>query len=186
MLSDDFELTEFSNNNFAIIGRILYITTKYEKTFRTYFSIVVCKWLPYFIKNVPEFSRIGKIGNSELALKKVYEISNALSFNRVICIFFDTIINRIALSNKIKEKFINAKNARNFVAHELCVFDLNEIETTVFRIYLQEKMSKIIRQIIECTLIMEYMINKINMEPDLIDFNKKVDKIFFWTITILD
>ena len=35
---EQFELTEFSNNNFAIIVRILYIATQYEKTFRTYFN----------------------------------------------------------------------------------------------------------------------------------------------------
>lgn len=63
---EQFELTEFSNNNFAIIGRILYIATQYEKTFRAYFNGLACKYVNFFVKEIDEFSGI-EISNDFMA-----------------------------------------------------------------------------------------------------------------------
>ena len=56
MNTTNYELTEFSNNYFSIIGKFLYIATNYEKTFRAYFTTIACKYFPHFNNIIPEFS----------------------------------------------------------------------------------------------------------------------------------
>ena len=92
MLASDYSLTEFSNNNFSIIGRLLYFATRYEKDFRSYFTITACKYLEYFVSEIKEFSKIKALDHSQSTLNKVCEISSGLSFHKIITIFFDEII----------------------------------------------------------------------------------------------
>lgn len=188
MNTTNYELTEFSNNNFSIIGRFLYIATNYEKTFRAYFTILVCKYLSSFKKIVPELSMIDlKTDSSESLSKKyneVYEKCSKFSFNEVIQIFFDKIISKVISDSYLKEKFIKAKNVRNYIAHELCNLELEEIEKDSFRDFLKNKMLEDVKVIIECTLIMENVINDFNKEPTFINFEEQVEKICKWAIDV--
>ena len=56
MNTTNYELTEFSNNYFSIIGKFLYIAKKKKKTFRAYFTTIACKYFPHFNNIIPEFS----------------------------------------------------------------------------------------------------------------------------------
>ena len=98
MIIYNYETTEFSNNNFAIIGRILYIATQYEKTFRAYFNGLACKYLPWFVKEIDEFSRIELTNDFMANMKEVLNTSSKLSFHRLISIFFEKIINKAKIS----------------------------------------------------------------------------------------
>ena len=182
----DYELTEFSNNNFSIIGRFLYIATNYEKTFRSYFTVIACKYFSYFRKIVPEFLRIELLDQNMDSLLRVYnEIykqCSEFSFNKILQIYFDKIISEIISDSCLKEKFIKAKNVRNYIAHELCNFDLEEVEKDSFRDYLKNEMLKDVKVIIECTLIMENVINDFNNEPILHDLDKRVNEICEWVV----
>lgn len=179
---EQFELTEFSNNNFAIIGRILYIATQYEKTFRAYFNGLACKYVNFFVKEIDEFSGI-EISNDFMAnMNEVLNTSSKLSFHRLISIFFDKIINKAISSTQIKDLFISAKETRNYIAHELCNFHVEEAENDSFRNFLQNELEEKLKQLIECTLIMENCINEFNKEPTLIDINSKINKIYDWIV----
>ena len=82
----------------------------------------------------------------------------------------------------MKEKFIKAKNVRNYIAHELCNFDLEETEKDSFRDFLKNEMLEDVKIIIECTLIMENVINDFNNEPILHDLDKRVNEICEWVV----
>ena len=183
---EQFELTEFSNNNFAIIGRILYIATQYEKTFRAYFNGLACKYLPFFVKEIDEFSRIKLTNDFMININEVFNISSKLSFHRIISIFFEKIINKAIPSKQIKDLFISAKETRNYIAHELCNFPVEEAENDSFKNFLQSELEEKLKQLIECTLIMENCINEFNKDPLLKNISKEVDRIFAWTITPLN
>lgn len=179
---EQYELTEFSNNNFAIIGRILYIATQYEKIFRAYFNGLACKYVNFFVKEIDEFSGI-EISNDFMAnMNEVLNTSLKLSFHRLISIFFDKIINKAIPSNQIKDLFLKAKETRNYIAHELCNFPVEEAENDSFKNFLQNELEEKLKQMIECTLIMENCINEFNKEPTLIDINSKINKIYDWIV----
>lgn len=186
MNTTDYESTEFSNNCFSIIGKFLYIATNYEKTFRAYFSTIACKYFPHFKNIIPEFSRIELIDQNIDSLLKVYneiyEQCSKLSFNKILQIYFDKIISEIISDSCLKEKFIKAKNVRNYIVHELCNFELEEVEKDSFRDYLINEMLKDVKVIIECTLIMENAINEFNNEPILHDLDKRVNEICEWVV----
>lgn len=188
MNTTDYESTEFSNNNFSIIGKFLYIATNYEKTFRAYFTVIACKYFSYFKNIVPEFSRIEFLNQNIDSLLKVYnEIyvqCSKFSFNTIIQIYFDKIISKVISDSYLKEKFIKAKNVRNYIAHELCNFDLEETEKETFRDFLKNEMLEDVKIIIECTLIMENVINDFNKESTFINLEKQVEKICKWAIEI--
>ena len=182
MVTSDFSITEFSNDNFAIIGRFLYIGTQYEKSFRAYFTVNVLKYSSYFKNKMKEFKNI-KIDNySEKALFEINEISSKLTFNRMISFFFDNIINKILPSDDFKAIFIKAKDFRNYIAHELCNFELNEIEKDSFRNHLIKDLEDEVKNLIMCVLIMGNAINEFNKEPTLINIDKKIDEIYQWII----
>lgn len=186
MLINNDSTTEFSNNNFAIIGRILYIATQYEKTFRAYFNGLACKYLPWFVKEIDEFSRIELTNDFMANMKEVLNTSSKLSFHRFISIFFEKIINKAIPSKQIKDLFISAKETRNYIAHELCNFPVEEAENDSFKNFLQSKLEEKLKQLIECTLIMENCINEFYKDPLLKNISKEVDRIFAWTITPLN
>lgn len=179
---EQFELTEFSNNNFAIIGRILYIATQYEKTFKAYFNSLACKYLNYFVKEIDEFSGIELTNDFMTNMNIVYKKSSKLSFHQVITIFFDKIIIKVIPSDQIKDLFINAKETRNFIAHELCNFSAEEAEKESFKDFLQNELEEKLKQLIECTLIMENCINEFNKEPTFNDVSSKINKIYGWIL----
>lgn len=182
MIIDHFETTEFSNNNFAIIGRILYIATQYEKTFRVYFNGLACRNLNYFVKEIDEFSRI-EISNDFMAnMNGVIDKSSKLSFHRLISIFFEKIINKAIPSNQIKNLFISAKETRNYIAHELCNFPVEEAENDSFKNFLQSELEEKLKQLIECALIMENCINEFNKDPTFNDVSSKINKIYGWIL----
>lgn len=183
---EQFELTEFSNNNFAIIGRILYIATQYEKTFRAYFNGLACKYLPCFVKEIDEFSRIELTNDFMANMNEVLNTSSKLSFHRIISIFFEKIINKAIPSNQIKDLFISAKETRNYIAHKLCNFPVEEAEVDSFKNFFQNELEEKLKQLIECTLIMENCINEFNKDPLLKNISKEVDRIFAWTINPLN
>ena len=186
MLINNYSTTEFSNNNFAIIGRILYIATQYEKTFKAYFNGLACKYLPFFVKEIDEFSRI-KLTNDFMAnMNEVLNTSSKLSFHRIISIFFEKLINKVIPSNQINDLFISAKETRNYIAHELCNFPVEESENDSFKKFLQNELEEKLKQLIECTLIMENCINEFNKDPLLKNISKEVDRIFAWTINPLN
>ena len=184
MNTTNYELTEFSNNYFSIIGKFLYIATNYEKTFRAYFTTIACKYFPHFNNIIPEFSEIELLDQNIDSLLKVYneiyERCSKFSFNKIIQIYFDKIISEIISDSCLKEKFIKAKNVRNYIAHELCNFDLEETEKDSFRDFLKNEMLEDVKVIIECTLIMENEINDFNNEPILHDLDKRVNEICEW------
>ena len=182
MIIDHFETTEFSNNNFAIIGRVLYIATQYEKSFRAYWNSLACKYFNFFVKEIDEFSRI-EISNDFMAnMNRVIDTSSKLSFHRLISIFFEKIINKAIPSNQIKDLFISAKETRNYIAHELCNFPVEESENDSFRNFLQNELEEKLKQLIECTLIMENCINEFNKEPTFNDVSSKINKIYGWIL----
>lgn len=181
---EEFETTEFSNNNFAIIGRILFIATKYELVFRGYFNGLACKYLRFFVKEVEEFSKIEITKDLVLNCEKVLEKTSKMSFHKVITIFFDKIINKAIPSNQIKDLFKNAKETRNFIAHELCKISIEETKKDSFREYLQKELENQLKQMIECTLIMDNCINEFNSDSTLIDINSEINKIYDWIVNI--
>lgn len=179
---EQFELTEFSNNNFAIIGRVLYIATQYEKSFRAYFNNLACKYFNFFVKEIDEFSGI-EISNDFMAnMNEVLNTSSKLSFHRIISIFFEKIINKAIPSKQIKDLFISAKETRNYIAHELCNFPVEEAENDSFKNFLQSELEEKLKQLIECTLIMENCINEFNKEPTFNDVSSKINKIYGWIL----
>lgn len=188
MNTTNYELTEFSNNNFSIIGKFLYIATNYEKTFITYFTVIACKYFPYFKKIVPEFSKIELLDQNIDSLLKVYdeiyEQCLKFSFNKIIQIYFDKIFSKVISDSYLKEKFIKAKNVRNYIAHELCNFELEEIEKDSFRDFLKNEMLEDVKVIIESTLIMENVINDFNKGPTFINLEEQVEKLCKWVIEI--
>lgn len=175
------ELTEFSNTNFSIIGRGLYIATSFEKTFRAYFAIIAFKYLPFFSENIREFSIFKGLNRFSLSTcEKVYKKCSNITLNRCIEIFFEEVLCLVDPENEVK--FSNARKARNFIAHELCNFELNEIEKDSFRFFLETEMYEKVQNIVECILIMENAINEFNKEPILRDFDKRVNEICEWVI----
>ena len=179
---EQFELTEFSNNNFAIIGRVLYIATQYEKSFRAYFNSLACKYFNFFVIEIDEFSGI-EISNDFMAnMNEVLNTSSKLSFHRIISIFFEKIINKAIPSNQIKDLFISAKETRNYIAHELCNFPVEKAEVDSFKNFFQNELEEKLKQLIECILIMENCINDFNKEPTLIDINSEINKIYDWVV----
>ena len=102
MIIDNYEITEFSKNNFAIIGRILYIATQYEKSFRAYFKVNVLKHSSYFKNEMKEFENIKINDNSEKTLCEISDKSSKIPFNRIITFFFDNIFNKILPSDELK------------------------------------------------------------------------------------
>ncbi len=182
MIIYDFETTEFSNNNFAIIGRILYIATQYEKTFKAYFNSLVCKYLPFFIKEIKDFKKLKVTKDLILDIENAMKKTSKMTLDKVITIFFDKIINKVISSNQIKDLFIKAKETRNFIAHELCNFPVEEAKKDSFKDYLQNDLEEQLKQLIECTLIMENCINDFNKEPTLIDINSEIYKIYDWVV----
>lgn len=158
----------------------------YEKTFRAYFNGLACKSFNYFVKEIDEFSGI-EISNDFMAnMNIVINTSSKLSFHRLISIFFEKIINKAIPSTKIKDLFISAKETRNYIAHELCNFPVEEAENDSFKNFLQRELEEKLKQLIECTLIMENCINEFNKDPLLKNISKEVDRIFAWTINPLN
>lgn len=182
MLINNYSTTEFSNDNFAIIGRLLYIATQYEKSFRAFFTVNACKCLPFLSKEVEKFSKIKNIDYSESRLNEVCEIASKLSFHEIISIFFDKVINLIIPSKELKEIFINAKNFRNYIAHELCNCELSEVESDCFRSNLIKNHKNEIRNLILCNLMMESAIQEFNKETVIYNIDKKTEEIFSWII----
>lgn len=186
MIIDNYETTEFSNNNFAIIGRVLYIATQYEKSFRAYFNSLACKYFNFFVKEIDEFSGIEISNDFMTNMKEVLNTSSKLSFHRLISIFFEKIINKAIPSKQIKDLFISAKETRNYIAHELCNFPVEKAAVDSFKNFFQNELEEKLKQLIECTLIMENCINDFNKEPLLKNISKEVDRIFAWIINTLN
>lgn len=186
MLASDYSLTEFSNNNFSIIGRLLYFATRYEKDFRSYFTITACKYLEYFVSEIKEFSKIKTLDRSQSTLNKVYEISSSLSFHKIITIFFDEIINKILMSDVLKEKFLKAKNFRNYIAHELCNFHITEAESDSIRNRLQKDVKEECKLMIECILMMERAVCEFNKEPIYFNIEKETNMLCSWVFEVIE
>lgn len=186
MITDNYETTEFSNNNFAIIGRMLFIATKYEKTFRAYFTILAMKYLPFYVSVFKEFSCLEPTDISEANLQKVCDILSKLSFHKIITYYFDKIIDKELPTDKIKVMFIKAKKTRNYIAHELCNCNTDEIEKDSFRRHLQNEMEDELKRLIECVLFMENAISVFNKAPPLVNTTKGVNKIFTWIIDLVE
>lgn len=183
MIQNGYSITEFSDDNFAIIGRLLYIATHYEKSFRAYFTINACKHLYFFSKEVKKFSKIKNIDYSESILNEVCELSSELPFHEIISIFFDKFINLIIPAKEVKEIFIKAKNFRNYIAHELCKCELADIESNYFREKIIKEHEEEIKDLIKCSLMMENAIHEFNKESTIYNINMS-DKIYKWVIRI--
>ena len=181
MITDIFENTDFSNDNFAIIGRLLYLATQYEKAFRAYFTINVCKYPALFEDKLDKLRKIDTEQSLENIYCDIYAITSKLCFDKIISIFFD-IIDVIIPSKEIKDKFIKAKKFRNYIAHELCNFEIERIEIDSIAEKLQNEMRVECRQLIECVLMMECAICDFNKEPVSVNIAKKVDKIYCWIL----
>ena len=115
-------------------------------------------------------------------MNEVLNTSSKLSFHRLISIFFEKIINKAIPSNRIQDLFISAKVTRNYIAHELCNFPVEEAEKDSFKNFLQNELEEKLKQLIECTLIMENCINEFDKEPTLIDINSEINKMYGWVV----
>ena len=182
MLINDYSTTEFSNDNFAIIGRLLYLATQYEKSFREYFTVNVLKYPLYFVHEMKEFSKLTINNLSEKELYEISAISSKLTFNRIITFFFDHIINKILPSDEVKEIFIKAKEFRNFIAHELCNFELSVIEAENFRDNLINENEEEIKNLTKCVVLMDNTINEFNKESTKVYSEAEIADIYYWIL----
>ena len=159
---------------------------RYEKDFRSYFTITACKYLEYFVSEIKEFSKIKALDHSQSTLNKVCEISSGLSFHKIITIFFDEIINKILMSDVLKEKFLKAKNFRNYIAHELCNFHITEAESDSIRNRLQKDMKEECKLMIECILVMERAVCEFNKEPIYFNIEKETNMLCSWVFEVIE
>lgn len=176
------ELTNFSNNNFSIIGRALALATNFEKTFKTYLFALVIRYRTYFKKEIKEFNKINNSNNDEV-FKQIFK---KISFDRSIKIVTNIAAKGFPEVKKIKKELLKAKDARNFIAHELCVGYYDSIETDEFRNFLLNELKDKITLITRCTMGLEVLINVYNKEELNINVDNCTKKLVDWAIDVFD
>ena len=173
------ELSYFYNNNFSIIGRFLFLATDYENTFRAYLKCLATKYQHYFCCEIKYF----KDCNDDI--KKLLEKIRKARFQCLIDLFFDKIIKVDNVEN-YKNLFINAKNCRNFIAHELCIGINVEWEKDSFRTYLQDTVCNECSDMVYCTLLMKQLISAYNKEPPVCDIENSKERILKWAVSTVE
>ena len=89
-------------------------------------------------------------------------------------------------SDVLKEKFLKAKNFRNYIAHELCNFHITEAESDSIRNRLQKDMKEECKLMIECILMMERAVCEFNKEPIYFNIEKETNMLCSWVFEVIE
>jgi hypothetical protein len=175
------ELTNYGYDNFSIIGRALALATNFEKTFKIYLLALSTKYKTIFLKQITEFKKIKNHND----LSEFTNVVNKISFDKAIKIV-TTLLPDTPEVNQIQEQLLKAKNARNYIAHDLCIGYYNNIEKADYREILLEEIKEKLMLIIQCTLGLEIAISIFNQEPIYIGIEKRSKEILEWATEICE
>jgi hypothetical protein len=161
----NFERTEFSDENYSLVGRALTYATKFEK------EVKVLESMFYLKSN-------NGILNDEKALKEFIKRIEKFTLNQSI--------KELGFESDIENILMKAKNARNFIAHELTIDLIDSADTSEEREYLLETLKNKITEIAEAEkiiLLIQTISNKEEL-PDVSFFKEYSKKITDWVIDV--
>lgn len=175
------ELTEYSIINFSIIGKALCVATYFDKICKNFLLALVIKYPQYFKEKFKEFNNINL--NSDELFSQIMNIADKINLDRCI-----KVLSKINTEN---DKFIGffgrfdkAREARNFIAHDLCLGYPENINKANFRAELAREIKENTSEIVNCLVLMEDLILSFNKEGMLpgIDKSSLVENIVSWVL----
>lgn len=171
------ERTLFSDNTFGMIGRALTFAVYFESTFKRISELMSIKSTfrscKFGLENDNEF----KCFLERLESKSLYQ------HIKKIGLYFE-------FDEDITSLMIKAKNARNFIAHELTLgIGINDIiETDKSREYVSESLREKITEIAKANIILTFLICLATNEdlPSLDYLKKYINMILKWVLEVDD
>jgi hypothetical protein len=162
------ERTEFSDENYGVIGRALFVAQHYEALLRSLATLLTARHA-HKSGEVPSF-------DDPLFDKFVLELWDRQLGTNI------KILDMYGLPKKGVRILHKARAARNYIAHNLTIGIEHEVEKDAVRTQLIEKVAKLVRSIAEADAGVGILIQKITHEPlpNALFVKNYTDKIIQW------